>query len=502
MPRTISSAREWAKRPGVAVVAGCLALAALSLLAPSTPTTDSWGWIIWGREVAHLDLSTDVGGAPAWKPLPVLFTAVLSLGGDAAPELWLWLSRAAWLVAVALAFRLAARLAGPWAGAVAAIALVLCEGALRSAAHGYSEGLVLALLLLAIERHLDERPNATLTLLFLAGLARPEAWLFFGLYALRLWRSEQGSRKLAVGLLIATAVLWVGADWWGSGELFHGSGTARATDADLVWYELLGAGAGIVGLPALVLAALACADPRRRGPAVLLLGASALAWTVLLCVLVTAGWPASPRFLVPATGPLCVLAGVGAVRAVEAAGRPRARRLALACLLVLAAAPAVVPQASRAGESLVLAERRALLEDELRRVVRAAGEARMHRCGAYVMPVEFEWSGGAVAWELDAELGEVETLQRTVELPALAAAEGPVLAFEAEPERGAVASGERSTVVYPLPDGMPRCLAVAVPLAGRPLVLGGGGAGVRLLARGPRWRVWTVRLGPTEGAGL
>ena len=69
----------------MAVVAACLALAALSLLAPSTPTTDSWGWIVWGRELAHLDLSTDVGGAPAWKPLPVLFTADLSLLGYAAP---------------------------------------------------------------------------------------------------------------------------------------------------------------------------------------------------------------------------------------------------------------------------------------------------------------------------------------------------------------------------------------------------------------------------------
>jgi hypothetical protein len=43
------------------VVVGCLALAALSLLTPSAPTYDPWSWIIWGREVVHLDLST-VGG--------------------------------------------------------------------------------------------------------------------------------------------------------------------------------------------------------------------------------------------------------------------------------------------------------------------------------------------------------------------------------------------------------------------------------------------------------
>jgi hypothetical protein len=61
-------------------VVGCLALAGLSLLAPGAPTYDPWSWIIWGREVVHLDLST--AGGPSWKPLPVLFTAPFSLLGD------------------------------------------------------------------------------------------------------------------------------------------------------------------------------------------------------------------------------------------------------------------------------------------------------------------------------------------------------------------------------------------------------------------------------------
>jgi hypothetical protein len=36
------------------------AAAALTLLKPSNPTTDAWAWIVWGREVVHLDLDTDV----------------------------------------------------------------------------------------------------------------------------------------------------------------------------------------------------------------------------------------------------------------------------------------------------------------------------------------------------------------------------------------------------------------------------------------------------------
>jgi len=78
----------------VGLVVACLALAALSLVTPSVPTTDPWGWIVWGREVAHLDLDTSSGGSPSWKPLPVLLTTPLSVLGDALPELWLAAARA------------------------------------------------------------------------------------------------------------------------------------------------------------------------------------------------------------------------------------------------------------------------------------------------------------------------------------------------------------------------------------------------------------------------
>jgi len=57
------------------LVAGCFALAALSLLLPSVPTQDSWSWVVWGREVAHLDLDTSAGSS--WKPF-VYLTAMES----------------------------------------------------------------------------------------------------------------------------------------------------------------------------------------------------------------------------------------------------------------------------------------------------------------------------------------------------------------------------------------------------------------------------------------
>src|SRR3954454_5093697 len=123
--------------PWKAVVLACLGLAALSLLGPAMPTYDPWAWIIWGREITHLDLNTVSG--PSWKPLPILFTTPFALFGDtAAPHLWLLIARAGGLLAIAMAYRLSARLGGRSAGVVAAAALFLAEEFVRNFARGDS----------------------------------------------------------------------------------------------------------------------------------------------------------------------------------------------------------------------------------------------------------------------------------------------------------------------------------------------------------------------------
>jgi len=95
----------------VLIIVGCLAVSALTLLFPSTPTYDPWAWILWGREIAHLDLVTE--GGPSWKPLPIFFTVPFSLfGQDLAPYLWLWVARAGGLLGCVMAYRMAFRFVG------------------------------------------------------------------------------------------------------------------------------------------------------------------------------------------------------------------------------------------------------------------------------------------------------------------------------------------------------------------------------------------------------
>src|SRR3954447_9583385 len=197
-------------------------LACASLLVPSAPTTDPWGWIVWGRELMHLQLDT-VGGPPSWKPLPVLVTAPLSLLGAAAPSAWLVVARAGGLLALWLAYRLAARFAGPAAGVVAAVVLALSREWLRNLAHGYSEPLAVALLLGAVECHLSGRRTPALLLGSLVSLARPEAWPLVVLYGV----AAAPRRPLVLAAVVAPPLLWVQPDWWGSGETLAAAAAAR-----------------------------------------------------------------------------------------------------------------------------------------------------------------------------------------------------------------------------------------------------------------------------------
>jgi hypothetical protein len=225
----------------IALAAAALVLAACSLLIPSTPSYDPWAWLVWGREIVHLNLHT-VGG-PSWKPLPVIFTTVFALFGKAAPDLWLVVARAGALVAMAMTFKIAWRVTRPlvggatdatgsalavrllpalFAGLLAAASLVNSGGFVTDNALGYSEGLMTALVLVALDRHLDGARRQAFAIGFFAALDRPELWVLWGPYGLYLWWKDPGARKLVIGLFALIPAFWFLPELWGSGHLFRG----------------------------------------------------------------------------------------------------------------------------------------------------------------------------------------------------------------------------------------------------------------------------------------
>jgi hypothetical protein len=334
-----------------------LAIAAFSLLIPSTPSYDPWAWLVWGREIVHLKLHTT--GGPTWKPLPVLFTTLFAPFGKAAPDLWLVVARAGALMAVAMTFKIAARFTrllaggardaaaagrgralGPTllAGVIAAGSIVVSRGFISDNALGYSEGLMTALVLIAIDRHLDGARRQAFVVGFAAALDRPELWLFWGPYGLYLWWKDPGARKLVIGCFAFIPVLWFLPEYWGSGHFFRGVSRAQQPRSNSPAFakcpfctELADHASPTLLLRVKVVAGIAMAvaafglwrsrrtwwpgglrssaDAGRAG--LLLAGLAGASWWVLIATLTQAGFSGNDRYLVLGAALVAIAGGVG-----------------------------------------------------------------------------------------------------------------------------------------------------------------------------------------------
>jgi hypothetical protein len=409
------------------IMLACVVLAAASLLFPSAPTYDPWAWIIWGREILHLDLSTVDG--PSWKPLPVLFTTPFALTGpDVAPMLWLVVARAGALVAVVLAFRVARRVGGTAAGgAAAAGALLIAPWFVRSCALGNSEGLLAACVLGAVDRHLDGRRRQALALAIAAGLLRPEAWPFLGLYALwMVWRDRTELKRVAAALALLP-LLWFPPELWGSGDLLRAASRARTPRADSAAFadaparEVLDKAAQMMTWPLWVglALALACLLTRRWGRRDALtvagLAAMAAAWVAIVAYMTKDGFSGNQRYLIMPVTLAVVVAGAGAgraagelLRAIRALAGAGLGRGVAAVAAVGAAVLFAAPSFDRLAPVLDGARYQGELPHQLARAVDAAGGARrLLACGtpytgAFLVP--------AVAWQLHVHTTRVQLI--------------------------------------------------------------------------------------------
>jgi hypothetical protein len=384
--RTQSRSRAGALRSpamrAALIVAACLGLGAVSLAnLPAVLSFDPWAWMAFGREIAHGTL--DTVGTSSWKPLTaVLVIPFTALGAQGAQLLWVLFIRAVAFATLALAGRLAWRLAGPGAAVVAVVALALAVGGIRYAGPGTSEWLACGLVLLAAERAEAGSHRAALIAGCGSALLRPEGWLVLGIYGLWLWLRDPRMRVwVAAGAVVVLAGWFIG-DWVGSGNPFTG-----ASDADI--------GAGTVGFSGTLTQCLGMLPPfggvlaivglvlaaRERNRFILLLAGAVAIWFVVVVVSAADGFPGGSRFAFPSAGLEAVIAGWAAVRLVALAGERR-RPLAWAALGVVALATAI-PHAQSVWHErhnvLVLS----LDSRELTTALDRAGGARgTERCGA------------------------------------------------------------------------------------------------------------------------
>jgi hypothetical protein len=384
------------------VVLTCVALAALSLLVADRPAYDPTAWLIWGREIVHADLSTVAG--PSWKPLPVAITTPLALTGDtAAPLLWLVVARTGGLLALVAAYKLAARLAGPVAGAVAAVGLLLEDVFVLHAARGNSEGIQVALGLWAIDRHLDGRTRQAFLLALAGGLLRPEAWPLVAAYGLWLVATRRERLALVAAGGAAVLALWLIPEYIGSGNFFRAADRARIpvagspAQASFPFLAVFTNAAKALIVPVYVGAVAAVAlAVRRRDQTVLGLAAVATAFMVCVGLGAEAGFTGNQRYVIVPAGITAVLGGVGWARL---AGLARSRGAwALAAVAAAACLPFLVGGVRRLDSRVHTVVRESERYSSLADAIDAAGgRAVLTRC----LPVFTAWPDTkAVAWDL------------------------------------------------------------------------------------------------------
>jgi hypothetical protein len=341
-----------------------LGLVAWALAGRGLANYDTLYALVWGRDLAHGHLPDyEVSLAPTPHPLATLVGAVLSvLGASGAIGATLvlafvWLGALGWVT-----YRLGEAWVNRAAGALAAAIVLTRRPVLDFGARAYLDVpyLVLVLGALLVETRRRRAGAPVLVLLGLAGLIRPEAWLFSAVYLAWLWRGDVRDPRLWA-LAAAAPLIWALSDLVVTGDALHSlTGTRdtaqrleRITGLDELPTTVPRRFGEILREPVLFGAAggglLALAFLRPR----VALGAAAGVIALLaFCLLATAGLPILGRYLLAPAVILAIFAGAGAFGWRELPrDHPWRRRWAWFGAATLAVLVAFVPaQADRIGD--------------------------------------------------------------------------------------------------------------------------------------------------------
>ncbi|HWE10901.1 MAG TPA: hypothetical protein VG325_16240 [Solirubrobacteraceae bacterium] len=395
------------------------------------PAYDAYGWLVWGRQAAHLRLNTSA--APSWKPLTFLFTFwyALLLGSGA---VWLWMvtAVAAGFAAPVLAARIAYRLTGPAAApryARVAASAFAAAGVLGIGGYWHflliatADPMIVALCLAAIDAIASGRPRAAWLLLVLASLGRPEASPLVLVFAVWAWRGRVVARPLLVGGIVAIPALWFGIPALTSYSWLIAGNVLDESTNPLAGNKVVAVMDGFTGLYELpmqlaVLFTLGLALVLRERIWLLMTGA-AVVWLGVDVGLALHGSGIAPRYTFEPAAVLIVLAGAGLGRllALEPHRVPpltlRAYRVPLIRLAAIAALGALmVSLASPARlrgrlvhNGIELGRTWARQLDRLHGVIAADGGPKaMLACGQAVTEVSYQ---SILAWELDENVVQV-----------------------------------------------------------------------------------------------
>lgn len=214
-----------------ALVAAFLFGLAIFLIRPTFPNYDSYYDLVWGKALSHGHLPDyNVLRSPTPHPLAEAVAAFLTLFGPAADRIFVLVTIASFIGLLVCVFRITQHLLGTLIAAVAVLIVLtrtdLDFYAMRAVVDIPFLLLVFWAALLELER--PRRGLPVLVLLGLAGLLRPEAWVFAGVYWL--WLAPKLTRRelvLYAAVVAAAPVIWAASDWIVTGHPLHSLTSTR-----------------------------------------------------------------------------------------------------------------------------------------------------------------------------------------------------------------------------------------------------------------------------------
>jgi hypothetical protein len=208
------------------LAAGAIGAAVFAWFGHAFLNYDTFYAVVWGSDLAHgRTPEYSVPVAPTPHPLAELVGVVLTPFGASAEDLMLAIGLLALGMLVVGVFRLGQELFGVWAGLLAAAIIVTRVPILNFGIRGYVDLPTAAFVVWAaiLEVRRPYRGAPVLILMGLAGLLRPEAWLYAAAYWLWLvTTAPDKSKRLEWTLLAAAApLIWLLSDLLITGNPLH-----------------------------------------------------------------------------------------------------------------------------------------------------------------------------------------------------------------------------------------------------------------------------------------
>jgi hypothetical protein len=375
--------------------------------AKTRPGYDPFGWLVWGYQSIHFSLN--LGGAPSWKPLPLLLTFPYAIFG-VHDELWLWMVSA---VAISLSGclftgRIAYRLIGVrdgnrWPALIGAVfagaGLLGISDYMHILLSVQSDTIIVTLFVAAWDAYLSGRPRLAFVLGCLGGIGRPEVWSTLAPYTVYLWIKRPDTRKLLIGGWVFILFMWFGIPTITNGRPFIAYQLALRSPRAVVGNKIIGSFHRFTGLTYLpvqlaALFALVVAWVRRDWR-VLAVGASAVLYVLTETALDLKGLPGQPRYIFEAAALEIALSGVAVgwlLIEFRTATRTAIRigAVVLAAAAVLPMVPAAVARMRFEHKDLAHERDRTLGINQLQALINHIGGAkRIDYCGHPVTNTEY-----------------------------------------------------------------------------------------------------------------